>query len=152
MFLDFRKIMRLSLQRIGEELGVSMQAVHNRMKQAGIPRRPQNGRPLKLDEKKICRLYTKDGLTMAEVAKRMGVSMRPIVRVLTENGIPPHHVGTRPHKYLELEKLKVGESKIYPRKPNGEKDEYLYRAAKRFGIRIRVRDFGKARVRVTRIA
>jgi predicted DNA-binding protein YlxM (UPF0122 family) len=156
MPLDLRKITRLydkgwSLQRIGEELGVSMQAVHKRMKQAGIPRRPQRSPQLKLDEKKICRLYTKDRLSLANVAKRMGVSMRPIVRVLDKNGIPHHHGGQRPARYLELERLKVGKSRIYPRRQNGDIDNHLYTFAKSIGIRVTIHKFGKTRFRVTRI-
>ena len=86
----------LTLRQIAEHFGVSHQAVHDRLSRMGISMRLRVVRRNSLDPDVLHRLYVADGLTIAEVAEKLGLTPYFISRELKHHGIPRRRTGTRP--------------------------------------------------------
>ena len=76
-----------SAQAIADDLNVSLGTIDNRLKRAGVVKRPV-GRPRKYDEAEACRLY-KAELPITEIMERMGISgSYMLYSILNRNGVP----------------------------------------------------------------
>ena len=98
-----------SAQVIADSFGVSIGTIGNRLKRAGVVKRPV-GRPREKDEAEVCQLYTSDlpieeiiekaGLggtaTLYIILKRNGISLRvgPYQKEDTATDAPPQHPPT----------------------------------------------------------
>ncbi len=83
-----------SCSQVAAELGVAATTVRHALADAGVPRRPRNGR-LDVDVDAIVRRY-RDGWTMAEVADQLGVSEALARERLAAAGEPSRPQRRRP--------------------------------------------------------
>lgn len=58
---------RLTLKAIGEKFGISKQAVHSRLRRAGIEMRPPIRTTSKIDRKELYCLYVNQKMSVAEI-------------------------------------------------------------------------------------
>ncbi|MFW9888737.1 MAG: hypothetical protein ACFFER_11165, partial [Candidatus Thorarchaeota archaeon] len=90
--IDLEKLYRLyfvegkSLNAISKDLGVSSGVLRSRFKEQGWKTRVQEVREAALDIKGIHRLYFEEGLTMKEVAERIGTSTGIVSRIFKKYG------------------------------------------------------------------
>jgi len=95
----------LSLRQIAERYGVSYQAVHNRLVRAGVAFRHSKQISAALDKKVLSKLYQKEHLTKAEIARRLGVSFGVVTSELERLGIPKLTALDRAAKRISRERL-----------------------------------------------
>jgi DNA-binding transcriptional regulator LsrR (DeoR family) len=77
----------LTLQAIGVRFGVSRQAVHDRLRRAGIERRPRRQPPLQLNREVLHQFRVVERLTLAEISAKLGVSISVVGSELRRHGI-----------------------------------------------------------------
>lgn len=77
-----------SIKQIAAELDVSWSLVQRTMLRYGIERRPFERQPEHPEAASLWRLYWLEGLSMREVADRLGVSGSSVYRALDYYGIP----------------------------------------------------------------
>jgi biotin operon repressor len=144
----------LSLGAISARLGISRQAVHQRLVNAGVEMRPAGQRPRTLPREPLERLYVQDGKGSPEIAAELGVTSNLVLNSLRRHGIAvrtPRQI--RPERFPELGPLKIGESLTLPRPVcRGKWQSYFYHAATKRGIKISVIAVGDTKVKVTRLA
>ncbi|MEW6477431.1 MAG: hypothetical protein AB1679_34700 [Actinomycetota bacterium] len=112
---------RLSLAEIGERAGCSRAAVGKRLRQAGITARPRGGRARPLDESDVADrlrdLYVERGLSVLEVARRLGRSRDWVIARLDRYGLPRRGWQKKPRPALpaaRLRRLWVDERRSVP--------------------------------------
>lgn len=112
---------RLSLAEIAERAGCSRAAVGKRLRQAGITARPRGGRARPLDESdvadRIRDLYVEQGLSVVEIARRLGRSRDWVVARLDRYGMARPGWQKKPRPALpaaRLRRLWVDERRSVP--------------------------------------
>jgi IS30 family transposase len=148
--LELYENQRWTLQQIAEHLGVTKQAIHSRLKRAGIETRPYGPRPVQIEKDDLHVLYVQKGLSIKEVAKRLNSTPGKIVYAMRRYKIQ----GRRPNEWLvkhpELGKLAVGESVDLPKTNRKKPHVNFYTMAKRHGFRISTKSIDDKTMRVTR--
>lgn len=77
----------LSLQAVAARFGVSRQAVHDRLRRAGIKRRPRRQPPIQLDREQLYQLRIVDCLPVNQIAAKLGISISVVGSELRRYGI-----------------------------------------------------------------
>ena len=117
---------RLSLDAVGKILGVSRQAVHERLRKAGIETRrytPPVETKLQRIRKEIdvawfVRQYASEKKSILELSRAYGVSYGILRDILRFEGVPIRPRGSQTKiKYPQLYALKVGESVLLDLSP-----------------------------------
>jgi hypothetical protein len=139
---------QMSLSAIAERFGTSRQAVHHRLVKAGVEMRPIKKT---VDPDKLRSLLIDDGLSFAEAATRLGVSV-PIVSK-TANAVGVSRKNYRCLSMPDFNTLKVGETLSFPRTKSIWHD-YLrfYDLASKLGIKLSVESLDDSTIRVRRVA
>lgn len=145
------EVEQLTIAEIAGRLGMTRQAVHERMVRNGIERR-SNIRERKTIERDVLRhLYEVEQLPVYKVAKSLGVTGRIVERELKNSGIALRPKYAKRPKPSEIDGLAVGESVVLQRpkvpKPYGS----LYLKASVRGVRISITRIDAERIRVTRV-
>ena len=77
----------MSLKQLGEKYGVSPSAIYRRLKWNGVKLRPsRNVKRIDLPVEEIISHY-QSGMTLTQLAEKYGVSYKPIIARLKENGV-----------------------------------------------------------------
>jgi predicted DNA-binding protein YlxM (UPF0122 family) len=85
---DLYVIQKLSIGKIAKKLGISQQAVFNRMKEFGIKSRTRSeAAKINIDKKILEDLYIAQELSMKKIAEKLGVGEGTILRRMEEFGI-----------------------------------------------------------------
>jgi transposase len=152
----------LALQAVGERFGISRQAVQDRLRRAGVPRRARQARtkPLRyelmkgsIDLEALRRLYLDQKLPVYALARRFGCSYSVMRQILVSEGITIRHQ----RDYLEprypaIFELEVNQSAVF-NLPNAKASiSSLHAVAKRLNRRITTKKIAEGTYRVTRIA
>lgn len=112
---------KLSLGAVGKILGVSRQAVHDRLRRAGIERRqytvPENKRfqqaKNKCDVAELVRRYVREKKSILELSRTTGINYQTLRTILTDEGVAIRPRGSQTERrYPQIYELKVGESVI----------------------------------------
>jgi predicted DNA-binding protein YlxM (UPF0122 family) len=140
-----------TLEEVGKVFGISRQAVHDRLKRAGITFRPCKPQKKKLDLKTLIYLYVDKKLTIAEVAKELKSTRKKVTEELERYKIPKRSRNYSNRKHSELYELKVGKSFVMKR-PN-VKNPYrnLHAKAYAIGIKISVKRIDESTFSVKRL-
>lgn len=77
-----------SVRAVAAELGVHQRDVWRHLAAAGVARRPRGAPGVALSRRPLERLYVRDGLSLAEVARRFDVTADVVARNLDRYGIP----------------------------------------------------------------
>jgi predicted DNA-binding protein (UPF0251 family) len=85
----------LTFQQVGDRLGITRQAVQDRLRRGGLKGRPRTARLLDLQT--LVRLYLTEHLSQAEIAASLGVGRKALERELTRHGIERRKGGKRKH-------------------------------------------------------
>ena len=146
-------VRKMTLETIGEQFGISRQAVHNRLKRAGVQLRPRSKRVSKIDGPLLYELYVGQKLSLAEIGKRVGLKSVTIRSLLVKHGLTTGPGWECQIKYPQIRKFAIGEYLELPR-PMTRYKFYgnYYSMAKVAGIRVSIRSIGNETVRVTRVA
>jgi hypothetical protein len=104
----------LTVSEIARRLGVTRGESQGMLRRAGIPRRRRAPRPLpppsEQERRRLERLYVKEGLTVAYVGRRLGVSRDSAERLLVRADIPVRrYAGPQLPKAPELRRLYIKE-------------------------------------------
>jgi len=94
-----------TIAEISKELGVGTATVRGELRRFGIDRRKTGPRPRDIDLGLLRRLYITDGLTQAEIAKRIAVSLRLVRETLTTNKIDFRHKPGVKNQHIDREDL-----------------------------------------------
>jgi DNA-binding transcriptional regulator LsrR (DeoR family) len=78
----------LSLVQVGTRVGLTRKGVSTRLRSAGYRLRAGTHPRLALDPKQLARLYFDEGLTLAQVAARVGATAQTVRLHLAEAGYP----------------------------------------------------------------
>jgi transposase-like protein len=78
----------LSIRAIAAELGMHQRSVWRHLGQAGVELRPRGKPGVELSRRQLEQLYVRDGLSLAEVARRFEVDPHAVARNLDRYGIP----------------------------------------------------------------
>ena len=152
--LELYKNHGVTVPEIAERFGVTKQAVYERLRKAEIKldsRKRSNYRAL--DKEKLKELYAQ-GISVEEIARHFRTIPNIILRELEYHGIPRRkELRGRPNKCPELRNLKVGESMVV-RVPKAKTPHfgYLYRPAKKAGMKITIRRQSRLVYILTRIS
>lgn len=151
--IELYRKQKLSSTEIGDRVGLTRQAVWARLKNAGVPIRPNAKKPPIYGKDLLERLYVFEGLTVAQVAERLNTTSSVIIREMDVFGIERRKPDAWMVKFPELRKLKVGESIDLPKlttrlRPHTQ----FYQMATTIGIRVSTRSIDEKTFRVTRIA
>lgn len=149
MAVPFGKIRALydngwSVIQIAEHLGVSRQAVHERMRREKVSYRPAT--KVRISKRVLERLYISEGLTIAAIAKRLGHSSKTIARELDRLGI--ERQDRRPRKPTGVKGLGIGDRLEI--ETDGDFPYRVYAESKRLKIRVVVRRRSAKRFAVIR--
>jgi hypothetical protein len=143
---------RMTLAAIAERFGTTQWTIGNRLRDAGVRKRPRGSRPLKFDPDELERLF-RTGSPVTELAQRFGRSQWWISQLLKARGLATSNARPRRGKHPRIPPLAVGDHFDVP----GERaDRFrLYAAyqmkAKKAGIRVSVRTLDEHTMRVTRV-
>jgi hypothetical protein len=145
----------LSLNAIGDRYGVTKQAVHDRLKRAGVEirskKQAQALRFIPIERDILDALYVEKRMSIAAVAERLGVSCDQVKRSMRTHGIKARRSGHW-RKYTLIDTMKVGEAHDFPRpQSKGTWHANFYQAAKIRGMRVRVRIVDESTVKVMRV-
>lgn len=143
-----------SLTEISGRLGITRQAVHKRLINAGVEMRPAHPKLKTLPRQPLERLYVQERKTSAVIAAELGVSLSLVHTSLRRHGITVRKSGRiQPDWTPKFESLKIGESLTLPRPVcRGKWQSYFYGAAWKRGIKVSVRAIDDNNVLVTRKA
>jgi hypothetical protein len=146
-----------SVVQIAAALGVSRQAVYERLATAGIKTNPRNfaPRPLKqFDRETLVQLYVKKALPFGTILTMLRSSNTVVWRELNRHGIPRRPRYWRPLKSSELDRLrKVGDSCIMPCRRSRVAYVCIYAKAACRDMKVSIRRIRNTdNVRVRRIA
>src|SRR5688572_11621897 len=141
---------KMPTTEIGRRVGLTRQAVHARLKTAGVVTRSKEQKPPVCEKSLLERLYTYDQLTVIEVAEKLNTTDSVIRRAMKIYGIERRRPGTV--KFPQLRKLKIGESVDLPKlltrpRPHTQ----FYQMAAKIGIRVSTRSINEKTFRITRI-
>jgi IS30 family transposase len=85
----------LTLREVGERMGVTRQAVHFRLKRAGVMMRGNYTHSQTFERELLYRLYVTEGHSTGEVAAKLGVTAHHVTKQLVRNAIERRHGGQR---------------------------------------------------------
>lgn len=85
---DLYLIDKLTLKQIGEKIGVSKQAVHSRLRLAGVELRPRSRRPLTINRETLFDLYVNQMLSPGKIGEKFGLTNSTIRDYLIKNNVP----------------------------------------------------------------
>jgi|SRR5688572_5200352 len=112
----------MSAAQVARHLGITREAVSQRLKNAGIPRRPAPPppapKPAQFERSVLEKLYIDEGLTVEKVAERLNAKPGAILKAMQRHGIDRRKPEAWTTKYPQLRELKIGESADLPRKAN----------------------------------
>jgi predicted DNA-binding protein YlxM (UPF0122 family) len=146
----------LTLQEVGDRVGLTRQGVHERLKYAGIPSRMRKVPHYKMRLPLVARdalwkLYVVECLTIKAVADRLGFSCSAVYRMLKTHDIPRRKGPPLLEKYNRLRTLDLGETAIIEGLNSRGMYVSIYVQAKRNGMKYSVHKLSRSSVRVTRI-
>ena len=142
----------LSATEIGRRVRLTRQAVHARLKTAGVETRSNGEKPPAFEKDLLEKLYVHDRLTVAEVAEKLNTTDGVIRRAMKIYGIERRKPGALMVKFPQLRSLEIGESVDLPKVrtlPNPHIQ--FYQMAAKIGIRVSTRSIDDKTFRVTRI-
>jgi transposase-like protein len=96
-----------SIRAVAAELGMHQREVWRQLSLAGVSRRPRGTAGVVLSRRRLECLYVRDGLSVAEVARRFDVTKEVVNRNIARHGIPrrqrraPLDRGTLHHLYVD---------------------------------------------------
>lgn len=140
----------LSLTEIATRFGVSRQAVHYRLKQAGVEMRPPGQPAAKITRQDLYRVYVEEKKPVYVIAKELRIYTARVYELLDDFNIKRRTKRVHPVKYPQLRELKIGEYVDLPRPPEKQPHGSFYSMAKIAGIRVSCKAVDEARMRVTR--
>lgn len=143
-----------TLRQIAAKMGVSHQAVHYRLKKAGIQLRDRkvNSRSLVIDRTLLTHLYVNKKLSMAETAKRLNCSASAVLTNLRQLGIEQRNSGPRPTVYAAIYTMKIGQE-VLVRKPNQPYPAHaVLEAGERIGFELEAEVISDDLLLVTRLS
>lgn len=126
----------LSLTEIATRFGVSRQAVHYRLRQAGVEMRPPGQPAAKITRQDLYRVYVEEKKPVYVIAKELRIYTARVYELLDEFNIKRRTKRVRPVKYPQLRELKIGEYIDLPRPPGKQPHGSFYSMAKIAGIRV----------------
>jgi DNA-binding Lrp family transcriptional regulator len=141
----------LSVSEVGERLGVSRQAIHDRLVRAGVKRRPPSSSFKMIDRETLCRLYVTERLPVYRVAEALNLAFTTVARELLRHGIGRRPRAFERRKRSAMDHLNIGESALIECPVVPKPHASLYSLASVRKIRISIRRVDRERVRVTRI-
>jgi|GEM_PF-6994611 transposase len=113
------QVHRKSLRALAREVGVSHETIRIWLHQAGVSTSDRRYNRTRIPKKQLEKLYYQQGLTIDQVAEKLGVSAATVVKRMEEFGLARRPPGTRVrreakgpygdpewlrHHYLELNK------------------------------------------------
>ena len=149
---DLYLIENLTLQQIGDKFGVSRQAVHWRLRLAGVKLRPRGEKPLDINRENLFDLYVNQKILPSKIAEMFGLSYKSIRGYLLKHNITMHQPGSFYIKYPQIREMKIGKSLEFPKPAKRQFYGDFYLMAKTGGIRVSVQTIDDKTVRVTRIS
>lgn len=141
----------LSLTEIATRFGVSRQAVHYRLKQAGVEMRPPGQPAAKITRQDLYRLYVEEKKPVYLIAKELRIYTARVYELLDEFNIKRRTKRVRPVKYPQLRELKIGEYIDLPHPPGKQPHGSFYSMAEIAGIRVSCKTLSEETMRVTRV-
>lgn len=146
------EVEQFTIKEIAKRLGVTRQAVHERMVRSGIARRDSNRPRRQIDPETLYRLYVTEGLPVYKVAKALRTVSLTVDRELKRYSIERRPKGFERRKLSALDNLKIGESALIkcPRLPKPHAS--IYSLAEVRKIKVSIRRIDADHVRVTRMA
>lgn len=141
----------LSLTEIAKRFGVSRQAVHYRLKQAGVEMRPPGQPAAKITRQDLYRVYVEGKKPVYLIAKELRTYTVRVYELLHEFNIGRRSKRVYPFKYPQLRELKIGEYVDLPRPPGKQPHGSFYSLAKITGIRVSCKAVDEGSMRVTRV-
>lgn len=141
----------LSLTEIAKRFGVSRQAVHYRLRQAGVEMRPPGQPAAKITRQDLYRLYVEEKKPVYVIVKELRTHTVRVYELLDEFNIKRRTKRVRPVKYPQLRELKIGEYVDLPRPPGKQPHGSFYSMAEIAGIRVSCKAVDEATMRVTRV-
>jgi hypothetical protein len=138
-----------ALREIAAEVGISFQAVHERLKAAGVRMRGRGQLKTRLRPSDVRHLYCEQHLSVQNVAKCLSVSSDRVRGELVRQGIEIRGTG-RYRRYSAIAGLRVGESVEVVRSPGSNPRSSFADSARRSRIEITVNKLGGGHWRVTR--
>ena len=148
---DLYLIGNLTLQQIGDKIGVSKQTIHERLRMAGVQLRPRSVRPLDITRETLIDLYVNQKIPPSKIGEMFGLSDGGIRGYLLKHNIPMHPPGAFYIKYPQIREMKIGESLEFPKPAKRQFYGDFYSMAKNAGIRVSVQSIDDKTVRVTRV-
>lgn len=132
-----------SAAEIAVELGVNAGLVLANLHRAGIPVRPTNNKPrVPISKEDLIRMYQNEGLTMADIGRKLGCDQSLIWRRLKTYGIPRRNSNTRSNTIISrgaLQRMYVDERKSAAMigRELGYSGETVLNRLKKYGFKIR---------------
>ena len=151
----------LSLNAIAKRLGISRQAVHQRMHRAGLTLRrnvPHAGEKLcavraEIDVNELVRQYVEEKKSLMELARIFGVNSQMLGNVVRGEGIEIRpNTSYTVHKYPQIYALKPGESVTMKFPPIASVYSTVGTIARRMKSRLSVHRLGKFEYKITRLS
>jgi hypothetical protein len=141
-----------STGQIARHFGITHQAVNYALKKAGVPMRKRGERPLpNPDAAAVKELYVGKNMSMAGVARELGVDPKKVRAVLEAEGLGIRR-GSPQERYPQFRVMKIGDSiEVNRPKWKGVWQSQFYVWAARSGIKVSVRTLSDTTVRLTRI-
>lgn len=140
--------------KIAGHLGVTRQAVYERMRNAGIAldrRRRKRLPDVEISARKLRRLFEVEKRSIAQVARHLGTTPWKVRSAMLKYKIASRASGMRPKKYPQVAMLKIGDSFEAPLPVGNLASLNCIRAdAKRHGFRVVMRRVGGSTVSITR--
>ena len=129
----------LTLARIGEQFGVTRQAVRERLMNAGVVLRRTGPSEKQYEREILEKLYSEEKLTVSDTAKRLGVSGKHIAKELKRHDIGQRSQNSHLRTVPELFAIKPGETIVIERPANARPVSGIHAKAKRAGMKVRVK-------------
>lgn len=148
----------LTLQEVGDRVGLTRQGVHERLKCSGIHTRSRKLPHLKsriplAPRETPWQLYVVEGLTIKAISDRLDYSPGTAYLMLKKHGIPRRKViQPRQEIYSSLRNLNLGESTIIDGLNPSSMYVRIYGQGKRNGMKYSVQKLSRSSVRVTRVS
>jgi predicted DNA-binding protein YlxM (UPF0122 family) len=141
-----------TLDQLAAHYNVTKQAVFDKFNRNGIKLQRKKRKPIKtVDRERLSELYEKENLPLLEVAARLGVSYRTVIKELKRHGIKARWRGELQRKYPAMNKLKIGEKIIAPRPSVQQPHSSFYYLARVAEIKISVKTLDNETLQITRI-
>lgn len=151
----------LSLADVGKRMGISRQAVHQRLHRAGLTLRrnaPHAGEKLRavraeIDLSELLRQYVEEKKSLMELARVFGVNSQMLGNILRGEGVEIRpNISYASHKYPQIYALNPGESVIMEFPPIVSVYASVGTIARRMKARLSAHRLGKLTYKISRLS